>query len=96
MNSVFTAAAQRELDDAVMYYQMQQSGLGHQFHRAVYNALRRIEQFPEAYTPLGPRTRRCLINRFPFGIIYSLEASQITVVAIANLHRKPDYWLGRA
>jgi toxin ParE1/3/4 len=39
--------------------------------------------------------RRCLLNRFPYGIIYSPESDVIFILAIMNLHRHPDYWKNR-
>jgi hypothetical protein len=29
------------------------------------------------------------------GIIYQIREKEILVVAVANLHRKPDYWKDR-
>ena len=32
------------------------------------------------------------IGEFPYGIIYQVRQDEILIVAIANLHRRPDYW----
>ena len=55
----------------------------------------RIAQFPEAWHPLSKRTRRCLVKRFPYGVIYTKRGEEIIIIAVANLHRKPDYWKNR-
>jgi hypothetical protein len=39
--------------------------------------------------------RRSLVNRFPFGILYSEYDNGIYVLAVMNLHRHPDYWKNR-
>ena len=39
--------------------------------------------------------RRCLVRRFPYGIIYGIEEDTIVVVSFAHLHRKPFYWIER-
>ncbi|WP_123658850.1 type II toxin-antitoxin system RelE/ParE family toxin [Salinisphaera japonica] len=70
-------------------------GLGARYRAAVREALSQIERFPEAGTRLSRRTRRRLVNRFPYGIVYRHTDDGIFVVAIAHLHRKPEYWRDR-
>jgi len=91
----FYKAAERELDDAIAYYEHELPGLGDQFREAVQSALNRMKLFPEAYSPLSWRTRRCLVSKFPYGIIYKLQENEIVVIAVAHLHRKPEYWTSR-
>ena len=91
----FLEMAQIELDEAIEYYNYEMSGLGKEFLAEVLNALDRIGEFPEAWHPCSKRTRRCQTRRFPYGIIYQTRKEKILVIAIANLHRKPDYWKDR-
>ena len=88
----FLEIAQIELDDAIEYYNYELPGLGDAFLTEVLNALERIGEFPETWHPCSKRTRRCQTRRFPYGIIYQVREQEILVVAIAHLHRKPDYW----
>ncbi len=39
--------------------------------------------------------RKCIINKFPFNILYSVENDYILVIAIAHHHRNPDYWINK-
>jgi len=39
--------------------------------------------------------RRCLLRRFPYGLIYHEELGDILIVAMAHLHRQPEYWRDR-
>jgi toxin ParE2 len=55
----------------------------------------RIERFPEAWHPLSEGIRRCRLGRFPYGLIYAMDNSDIVVLAVAHLHRRPDYWRDR-
>ncbi|PIX25714.1 MAG: type II toxin-antitoxin system RelE/ParE family toxin, partial [Deltaproteobacteria bacterium CG_4_8_14_3_um_filter_43_13] len=34
----------------------------------------------------------CLIPRFPYSIIFSIEPQFILVIAVAHAKRKPGYW----
>lgn len=97
MNISFLSVAETELDDAFDYYEAQQDGLGYRFIDEVWNALSRIAEFPDSYQIVGQSSRRCLVHKFPYGVIYQHRAvdEDVLVVAIAHLHRKPDYWVSR-
>lgn len=95
MNVRFFKAAQIEFDSAVEYYETQLSGLGVRYRHEVLQSLERIKLFPDAYSPISKRTRRCLVSQFPYGIIYKATSEEIIVVAVAHLHQKPDYWVSR-
>lgn len=89
--------AQAEFDDAIAYYESEQRGLGELFRRELLRSISRVAEFPAAYQKFSEGTRRCLIAKFPYGIIYHHipDGSEILVVAIAHLHRHPDYWIAR-
>ena len=91
----FLEIAQIELDQAIDYYNRESSGLGDEFLTEVLSAIGRIGDFPDAWHRLSERSRRCQTRRFPYGIIYQVRGTEIMVVALANLHRRPDYWKGR-
>ena len=58
----------------------------------VDRAWSRIVEYPLAWPALSDDFRRCLLGRFPYGIVYSFEADGILVASIMNLHRHPDSW----
>ncbi|OIQ87782.1 plasmid stabilization system protein [mine drainage metagenome] len=91
----FLEAAQHELDEAVEYYNAEVPKLGHAFLMETLAALERIRQFPNGWHPLSQNTRRCRLLRFPYGVVYAAAANEITVIALAHLHRKPGYWRQR-
>ena len=91
----FLDVAQQELDEAVEYYNIELPGLGDQFLLEVLSSLERIKQFPKAWHPFTSNSRRCQTRRFSFGIAYQILESEILIVALANLHRRPGYWLDR-
>ena len=87
--------AQTELDDGIVWYEEQVSGLGIEFLDEILETFKRIKLNPDAWAPFSDRTRRCLVHRFPYGIIYEIREHEISIIAIAHLHRKPDYWKDR-
>ncbi|MEJ0088247.1 MAG: type II toxin-antitoxin system RelE/ParE family toxin [Limisphaerales bacterium] len=36
--------------------------------------------------------RRCRTHRFPYGIIYTVENSEVLIVSVMHLHRHPESW----
>ncbi len=87
--------ARLELNEATDHYEKRQRGLGWDFLEEVQLTIRRILDFPNAWQPLSANTRRCLTNRFPFGLIYQVKADEIRIIAIAHQKRRPGYWQGR-
>jgi plasmid stabilization system protein ParE len=95
MKFSFHPDAKEELDGAVEYYEQCQTGLGLEFAEEVYAAIARIIQYPDAWSSLSRNSRRCLINRFPYGIIYQIKSRTLRIVAVAHLSRRPGYWKER-
>jgi toxin ParE1/3/4 len=91
-------AARDDLDAAARWYEAQEHGLGRQFLAEVRLLLQRILSNPEAY-PAGYRgTRRALMRRFPYGVIYLSVPEQDWFVVLAVLHcgRDPKLWRQRS
>lgn len=92
----FLTLAQIEVDEAVAWYDQRSTKLGQDFLIELDLAVRRIISFPFSCPEIEPGLRRCLIAYFPYGIIYNIDEDTIVVLAVANLHREPRYWIGRA
>lgn len=76
MKVTYLDAANAEFQEAIDYYNEQRAGLGFEFSDEVKEAVTRIRNYPEAWTPLSERTRRCQVHRFPYSIInYSMRPS---------------------
>jgi plasmid stabilization system protein ParE len=91
----FLILAQRELDDAVAWYNEQAAGLGQEFLDELDRVVRRAVTFPMSCPEIEPGVRRCLLARFPYGLIYGVDGETLVVVAVAHLHREPRYWVDR-
>jgi len=96
MNYFFHPEAEEEFLKAIDYYEDCRKGLGFDFAREIYSAMERIISFPSAWPEVDTEIHRCLVRRFPYGILYESISSEIRVLAVMHLHRSPTYWKHRA
>ena len=92
MNVRFLLEAAVEFDGAIDYYNERRVGLGQEFAIDVQNGIARLTEYPNAWRSVGRQTRCYQLNRFPFGLVYSVRQIEILIVAVMHLHRKPGYW----
>jgi len=63
MDVRFTIEADLEMQDAFLWYEQQSTGLGYVFLDAIYQATRRICQFPESGRKFESGAQRVLLAR---------------------------------
>ena len=96
MRSVeFHPEAQNEFASAARYYEDQQDRLGLDFMVTIQRTYERLLESPAAGAPFGRRLRRVLVPKFPYGLLYRVEAARIYIIAVMHLHRRPGYWRSR-
>ena len=95
MSFSFHPEAEEEFRAAIDYYEDREAGLGYDFSLEVFTAIQNIITQPNAWPVMEDDVRRCLVNRFPFGVLYSLEPTGVFVVAVMHQRRQPDYWRDR-
>jgi plasmid stabilization system protein ParE len=95
MNIRFLTVAQKELDDAFEWYESQQAELSLRFLDEVDKAIKRVVVYPDSCAEIDTGIRRCLVKRFPYGLIYKIENETAIIIAVSHLHRKPKYWYNR-
>jgi plasmid stabilization system protein ParE len=87
--------AEAELQDAAAWYDERSPGLGLRFVHAVRKKSDEILEAPQRW-PLAAGSRRVLMGRFPYALVYREVADQeIEIVAVAHLKRSSGYWTGR-
>jgi toxin ParE1/3/4 len=91
----FHQLADRELNEAAQYYELESRGLGSSFLKEIDRCLRSIEEHPEAGAILRGSVRRRLLRRFPYALLYKMRPNNIRILAVMNLKRRPSYWVGR-
>ena len=87
--------ARREMLRAAQWYDQRVPGLGSELLDEIRTGLLAIRDFPLAQPIIDPPFRRALVDRFPYALIYRIEAEDIVIVAVANLKRRPGYWRRR-
>ena len=95
MKIEFLPEAKIEIDDAVSFYNLQVTGLGDIFKDVIKSTVKRIASFPTAWTEVQPNIRRCIMHKFPYSVLYTVEKEFVLIVAVAHHHRKPSYWSSR-
>ncbi|MCU0415483.1 MAG: type II toxin-antitoxin system RelE/ParE family toxin [Ignavibacteriaceae bacterium] len=95
MQIYFTEPAAIELADAFDFYEIHLSGLGKEFIIEVEETVQLITKFPESWSENSKHTRKAVLKRFPFNIIYSVYQDNIYIIAVAHQNRKPEYWIDR-
>ena len=91
----FHRLADRELNEAAQYYDVEEPGLGSSFLQEVERGLESIGAHPEAAMILRGSVRRHLLRQFPYALLYKIKPSGIRILAVMNLKRRPSYWVGR-
>lgn len=95
MKIKFLKIAQQEIEDAFNWYNYQTEGLGYKFLDELDRAVRRAASFPKSCIEIESDLRRCLLARFPYGLIYGLDNEDVVIIAVAHLHRNPRDWIDR-
>jgi plasmid stabilization system protein ParE len=95
MNFQIEPAARLELEEAAEWYGAIRPALGAEFLAEFDRSVQMILQAPNAWHPVGGGLRRYRLDRFPYGIIYHAHTGGVLVIAVAHLHRHPDYWRRR-
>jgi plasmid stabilization system protein ParE len=88
-------AARLEEDEAFEWYYRRDLSAAEGFLREIEQARSAIQSSPEAWAEYLYDTRRYLLKRYPYVVVYRLTEDRIQVVAIAHGRRKPGYWTDR-
>lgn len=91
----FHPEAVTELNNAVDYYEEQGTGLGIDFIKEIQKGIDMISRFPDSWQQISVSTRRLIIKKFPYGIIYMSYDKVLYIIAVMHLNRKPGYWKTR-
>ena len=82
--------AEDDLKEAFSWYEDKRIGLGYDFMLQVDAGINYINRNPELHPIEYKGTRKHLIKRFPYKIIYLLEEEEIIILAVIHGKRSPD------
>ncbi len=91
----FTPEALREIDDAFEWYLERNRQAAEAFVREVDSAVAMVASSPKIWPYFEAGTRRYILRKFPYNIIYLEVSAGIEVVAVAHHKRRPRYWTRR-
>jgi toxin ParE1/3/4 len=92
----FNPLAERELTEAIQYYEERSPGLGIQLLDEVEHAVIFVRRHPEAAPRVLNSIRRFVLPRFPYYLLYRpLQDGGLRILAVAHQKRHPRYWIGR-
>jgi len=84
-----------EAADAYEWYTARNPHAAEAFMAEVDRAIERIAEAPARWPVHLHGTRRFLLRRFPFALIYRENPDTILVLAVAHGRRRPGYWRRR-
>jgi plasmid stabilization system protein ParE len=88
-------SAEEELNAAALYYESRETALGEEFLKELAISFFRIREHPFSCSIDFDEYRRCLMARFPYGVVYRIEDERVLVFAVGHLRRRPGYWKER-
>lgn len=91
----FHEDASEEYDAAFDWYLAHSEDAARRFDAEVNRAIALIVETPQRWPAYLYGSRRFVLQRFPFSVVYLDEPESPRVVAVAHGKRKPGYWKGR-
>lgn len=85
----------REAHAAREWYKAWSDETANAFMAEVDAAVEGIEEDPRQWPTYLGQTRRYLLRRFPFFIVFRETSDRVEILAVAHARRRPGYWLGR-
>lgn len=89
-------AAEAEVEEAFDYYAERSRRAAEGFRARLLEAEDRIAENGEALPVFDERgNRRCLLERYPFGVLYELTDEHAIIIVVMHTSRRPGYYKGR-
>lgn len=88
-------SAFEEAQAAYRWYRERNEAVAKAFLAELDRAVQLISDDPMRWSAYLDRTRRFLLRKFPFSVIYHHSDVAVMILAFAHERRKPGYWKNR-
>ena len=95
MHILFHPDADDEANAAHDWYADRSIAAAESFERELDHSVKAIADNPTLWSDYVHGTKRYLMKRFPFVIVYRPKPSHIEIIAVAHGRRRPGYWRER-
>jgi len=92
---VILPEAMAEAREARLWYAARSPAAAADFMADLDRALVKIDEGPDRWPSYDHGTRRFLLHRFPFSVVYRVRGGHVLIVAVAHAKRNPGYWRRR-
>jgi plasmid stabilization system protein ParE len=92
---VLHPAAFAEVQAAAEWYRQRSERAASGFLDEIDWAISQISSAPTRFPSFGFGTRRMLLRRFPYFVLFRETVTHLEVVAVAHGRRRPNYWRDR-
>ncbi len=82
--------AETDIRDAYNWYESKQTNLGDDFIEELEKYLKILKRNPKIYQIRKSNRRYCPLKRFPYLVVYEIEAKYVVVYAIFNSYQHPS------
>jgi len=96
MRVSFSPDGLAEAEEAVRWYR-DNAGIepAHLFAQELRRVIDLAVEHPGIGSPGPHGTSRLYFKRFPYTLVFRMDAGTLRVIAIAHQNRRPGYWAGR-
>ena len=65
------------------------------FYEELFLAVKRVNQQASLFPPYLHGTRRVVLDRYPFSVVFRELPRKIQIIAVVHAKRRPVYWASR-
>ena len=87
--------ALEEAEAAIDWYRRRSFRAAERFLDELEEVIKRIDSDPGQFPGYAFGTRKALLDRFPYLVIFRETAKGVEIIAVAHGRRRPGYWRDR-
>jgi plasmid stabilization system protein ParE len=92
-NIVLQPGAESDIENAYLWYENIQTGLGEHFLNELVEYYKKIMHNPSVFKWVNENYRQAILHKFPYVIIYRVVENHVVVYAVFHTSRKPKQYL---